>query len=62
MRSSPNVYIVLGTVFLVLALVNGYLAWISPAESRAMKIGVSVVFAVLGVMRILRGVTAKRLP
>ncbi|MBE2186052.1 MAG: hypothetical protein IAE99_04705 [Rhodothermales bacterium] len=61
-RPNPNVYIVLGSVFLVLAAVNGYLAWISPAESRAMKVGVAVVFAVLGVLRILRGITAKRLP
>lgn len=61
-RPNPNAYIVLGAVFLVLAAVNGYLAWISPAESRSMKIAVAVVFVVLGVLRILRGVTAKRLP
>ena len=31
-RPNPNAYIVLGAVFLVLAAVNGYLAWISPAR------------------------------
>lgn len=60
-RPAANVYVVLGVVFLLLAALNGYFAYASAPEDRSLKIAVSVVFAVLGVLRILRGLTAKRL-
>ena len=62
-RTPPaTVFLVLGAVFLVLAAVNAYLAWTSPPGSRTTKVAIAAVFAVLGVLRILRGLTARRLP
>ena len=62
MKTRPTVQIVMGAMLLVFAAINGWMAYTDPAgANRTVQIGLAVVFAVLGVGRILRGLAARRL-